>query len=234
MPHQIFSLPAAAAYLQLPQEELKHLVKQDAVPHHKRGSGVFFVNKEITEWASRRILTLHGRPLAEQNKQMIPQGRLSDFCKPQWCADFAPRTAKGALRDIAALAGKTELLYDESDLFRQLAEREEQASTALAGGAALLHPANHDPYLIAESFFLFARSQSSVFFGAPDNNPTRLFFLLCFQEVPRHLRVLARLCRILQDSDVAERMLTAETPAEAFRLLIEEENKSFPLVENGQ
>lgn len=234
MPHQIFSLPAAAAYLQLPQEELKHLVKQDAVPHHKRGSDVFFVNREIIGWASRRILTLHGRPLADQNKQMPAQGRLVDFCKPEWCADFGPRTAKGALRDIATVANRTELLYDESDLFRQLAEREEQASTALAGGAALLHPANHDPYLIAESFFVFARAQSPVFFGAPDNSPTRLFFLLCFQDIPRHLRVLARLCRILQDSDVAERMLAAETPSEAFGILVAEDDKCFPLTENGQ
>jgi len=228
MPHRMLSIQQAAGRLQVPVEELRHLVKRDAVPHHKRGDEIVFVNREIESWASRRLLSLHGRHLADHHAQSTrEQNRIAadDFmirrlCRPEWCSlELRAKTRPGVLRDMAALAGSTGMLYDESDLFRQISEREADHPTAIEGGIALLHPRNHDPYLMAESFLVFARSSTPVFFGAPDDRPTDLFFLFCCQEDALHLHVLARLCSLVRDPTLSDALRQTETAADAYGVL---------------
>ncbi len=231
---QKLTLQQAAKFLNLPTEELCHLVQRDGIPHYKRGEEIIFVNHEIEAWASRRILGLHDRHLQDwhgDTTRTILRGGAEDkvfqeLCKEEYCSvDFAPKTAKGALRDITALAGKTGLLYDELDLFRQLEEREATHSTGMPGGVALLHPAHHDPYLISDSFIYFARTKNPIHFGAPDDQPTSLFFLICCRQDSLHLHALARLCQLLKDAELIARVMAAETAVEARQLLVDAEEK---------
>jgi len=106
---------------------------------------------------------------------------------------LASRTKAAVLRDMVALAERTELLYDPRDLLKSLREREELCSTALDNGVALLHPRHHDPYLTSDSFLALGHTELLPF-GAPDGQKTDLFFLICCQDDCIHLHVLARLC----------------------------------------
>ncbi|MGN1359034.1 MAG: PTS sugar transporter subunit IIA [Kiritimatiellia bacterium] len=235
MAHQLFNSRQAAEFLHIPEETILRLAKRDEIPHHKRGDVPVFVNLELEAWASRRILTLRDASFATAHgvvtRELLQGGGndriLNRLCPPEHCTfEFAPKTARGALRDMAAFAGATGLLYDESDLFRQLSEREDAASTALPGGIALLHPANHDPYLISDSFVLLARSVRPIYFGAPDDRPTDLFFLVCAQGNREHLHILGRLARIFaRMPELPDRLREASEPIEACRALYEAEDR---------
>jgi mannitol/fructose-specific phosphotransferase system IIA component (Ntr-type) len=54
------------------------------------------------------------------------------------------------------------------------------------------------------------RPIQEIHFGAPDGQPTHLFFLLCCQNDQLHLHTLARLCLIMQKSKLPD--LLREAP----------------------
>ena len=107
---------------------------------------------------------------------------------------LSARNKGGVLRDMTELADSTGKVYDKDALFQGLTEREEAASTAVGGGAAFLHVKFHDEYLVSESFLALGRTARPVFFGAPDDGGTDIFFLINCTDRSLHLHVLARLC----------------------------------------
>ena len=122
------------------------------------------------------------------------------------------KTKASVLRDLVALAEKTGNLCDPKTLLASLEAREELCSTAVPGGFALPHPRSHDPYLFETSFIVVGRPVQEIHFGAPDGQPTHLFFLICCQDDRLHLHTLARLCLIVQKTKLLD-----QTPRRARR-----------------
>lgn len=86
-------------------------------------------------------------------------------------------------------------------------------------GAAFLHPRYHDPYFFEDTFIAYARAKRPVFFGAPDGEPTRHFFLICCTDHELHLRILSRLAVLAHGTDLIERLDAAEDPAQAIEAI---------------
>ena len=116
----------------------------------------------------------------------------------------------GILRDMTDLAERGGKVYDVEGLFKELSAREAAASTAIGEGVALLHPRFHDPYMFEESFVAYGRSDRPVFFGAPDGEGTRHFFLVCSTDHRAHLHILARLAVLAHGTDLVARLEAAE------------------------
>jgi mannitol/fructose-specific phosphotransferase system IIA component (Ntr-type) len=119
------------------------------------------------------------------------------------------KTKASVLRDLVDLADKTGQLNDTKTLIESLAAREELCSTALPGGFAVPHLRSQEPFLFESSFIVIGRPIQEIFFGAPDGEPTNLFFLLCCQDDRLHLHTLARLCLIALKTGVLEQLRAA-------------------------
>jgi len=89
-------------------------------------------------------------------------------------------------------------------------------------GVALPHPRQPMPYVSAEPMVCVARVPGGIGFGSGRGELTRLFFLVCCHKDRHHLRVLARLMRILQ-GDTVPLLIEAETPEELLQVLIDKE-----------
>ena len=195
-------LKTAAARLHMDELELKHFAQRDEVPAQKRGDDFFFERRTLDEWAQRRMISLHPKRLqGEHEHAMVARAkttgeiRVSDFLAEDAINPFLSAKNKGGvLRDMTDLADATGKVYDKDALFRGLTEREEAASTAVGGGAAFLHVKFHDAYLVSESFLALGRTARPVFFGAPDDEGTDIFFLINCTDRALHLHMLARLC----------------------------------------
>src|SRR5262245_26764452 len=112
-------------------------------------------------------------------------------------------------------------------LLRALHEREQLHSTGIGDGIALPHARNALVGLVDHPIIVFARHATGIPYGALDNVPARLFFLLIAPTVTQHLGILARLSRILRDPKVRQNLLAAERPEKVISLLRDAEAKSI-------
>ena len=87
-------------------------------------------------------------------------------------------------------------------LLQGLEAREELCSTGIPGGLALLHSRNPESYLFEAAFLALGRTIQQIPFGAPDGQPTNLFFLIGCPDDRMHLHTLARLCLMAQKTDL--------------------------------
>jgi len=108
-------------------------------------------------------------------------------------------------------------------LLRALQEREQLCSTGIGDGIALPHARNALVGLVDQTVIVFGRHPAGIPFGAIDDVPARLFFLLVAPTVNQHLQVLARLSRLLRDPKLRQNLLRAERPDKVIALIREAE-----------
>jgi mannitol/fructose-specific phosphotransferase system IIA component (Ntr-type) len=211
MPYRTFGLEEVARYLHLSGADVERLVKDQDIPCERHGPRLVFRKVDIDAWASQRILGLEGRRLTEYhqksshetqqlvaNEAIMPEMIRPEFIEPA----LAAKTKASILRAMAALAGKTGRVCDAQTLLGGLEAREELCSTGIPGGLALLHARNPESYLFETAFLALGRTIQQIPFGAPDGQPTNLFFLIGCPDDRMHLHTLARLCLMAQKTDL--------------------------------
>ena len=228
MPFQLLDLDGVANYLHLTTADIEQRVKDREIPFEKRGDRIVFRKTEIDAWASQRILGLPGQRLAAYHQKstrhmenILPQeAMLPEMLRSGAIASaMTSKTRASVLRDLVALADKTGHLGDPKTLLASLEAREELCSTGVPGGFALPHPRSHEPYLFETSFIVVGRPIQEIHFGAPDGQPTHLFFLLCCQDDRLHLHTLARLCLLALKTKLLDQLREAPD-AETMRQFI--------------
>ena len=110
-------------------------------------------------------------------------------------------------------------------LLRALEEREQLHSTGIGDGIALPHARNALVGLVDEAVIVFGRHAAGIPYGAIDQVPARLLFLLIAPTVTQHLSILARLSRLLRDPRLRQNLLTVDRPENAIALIREAEAK---------
>jgi PTS system nitrogen regulatory IIA component len=134
-------------------------------------------------------------------------------------------TRASVLKELVNLAEQSWQVYDPDAVLDAVRAREEMASTALPGGVAIPHPRRPLRNALGESVVAFGRTASGLPFGSPGGGLTDVFFLVCCRDERTHLRVLARLTRLLQRPDFLDELRSAETPAEAYRVIVRAEEQ---------
>lgn len=124
---------------------------------------------------------------------------------------------------LAELVGLIPALAGDADarqtLLRALREREQLHSTGIGDGIALPHARNALVGLVDRPIIVFGRHATGIPFGAIDEAPAQLFFLLIAPTVTQHLSILARLSRLLRDPRLRQNLLTAERPEKIISLI---------------
>jgi excisionase family DNA binding protein len=232
MPYRTFGTKEVARYLHLSQAEIERLVKNQDIPVEKHGDHLVFRKVVIDAWASQRIMGLQGRRLAEYHQKTSRDTRqvlaheaiLPDMIRPEYIEPaLAAKTKASALREMVALAEKTGRVWDRKGLLEGLEAREELCSTGLPGGFALLHTRQPEAYLFDSSFIVLGRTIQPIPFGAPDGQPTHLFFLLACPDDRLHLHTLARLCLMAQKTNILEQLQQAADAESMYQSLIASE-----------
>jgi PTS system nitrogen regulatory IIA component len=137
--------------------------------------------------------------------------------------DLKAQNKKGILEElvtpVAAIAN-----VNQEDLVKVLMERERLGSTGIGGGIGIPHGKMKD----LESLVLgFGLSRRGVDFESLDGKPTHIFFLLVTPEnsTGLHLKLLARISRILKNEPFKERLLNATDADEIFGIIKEEDEE---------
>jgi nitrogen PTS system EIIA component len=232
MPYRNMTLDDFARYVGMDARDVKRLADHGKLPGQKIGGEWRFNRARVTEWLQQEMQNLDSERLIALERGLRSSSGLPAETDDLTVTDLIglegidpglpAKTRASVLRELVNLADKTGLLYDRAGLLAALEQREEMCSTALPNGVALPHPRQPMPYIAAEPFICVARVPKGIGFGSVSRELTQLFFLICCQEDHHHLRVLARLVRLLSAENTAA-LLEAETAETILQILIRAE-----------
>jgi len=114
--------------------------------------------------------------------------------------------------------------YPEA-MIRTLMDREKLGSTGIGEGIAIPHGRLDG---LEEVIVAFGRSLRGVDFDALDGKPVYLFFLLLAPEraATDHLKVLARISRMLKDLNFRSRLMEAPSRDEIYQIITEKDGQT--------
>jgi len=140
-------------------------------------------------------------------------------------SDLKADDKKGVLEElvtpVARIAG-----INHDYLVKVLMERERLGSTGIGEGIGIPHGKVKD----LESLVLgFGLSKKGVDFDSMDGQPAHIFFLLLTPEnsTGLHLKLLARISRILKNDPFKQKLLRATNRDEIYSIIKEEEEEEF-------
>ncbi len=232
MAYRNMSLEEFARHVGMDAREVRKLADRGHLPGQKIGGEWRFNRARVTEWLQQEMHTLEEQRLIQVERAMGSEDPadaqaliVTDLIGVEGIDLHLPaKTKNSVLRELVRLVERTGLLWDEKGLFDAVEQREQMCSTALPNGVAIPHPRQPLPYATAEPVICMARVPAGIVFGSPDHRLTDLFFLLCNHDDRYHLRVLARLVRML-DEETLEALRAVEDPAEALKTLLGSERQ---------
>lgn len=147
--------------------------------------------------------------------------RIGEFVTPETVVmQLQANHRDGVLRElvdvIPGLKGRDK---ERDKLLQALKEREQLCSTGMGDGVAMPHARNALVGLVSDPVIVFGRKVNGIAFDAVDGQPAKLFFLIVAPNVTVHLRVLARLSRLLRNPRLRQDLLLAEHSSRVLSLL---------------
>lgn len=218
---QLLTMHELAVYLHLDDATVTKLVSSGKIPSIQVDRQWRFKRQQIDEWIEEQLVG------DDENFVDVPDGMklpLEDLLPDQAIiTNLRARTPVGVIEELAARAYTNGWLQDKPWFVGAVVERESLSSTAMEGGVAFLHTRAKDKGKIGRPFVVVGRSWEGIMFGAPDNNPTYLFFLLGLKYDRLHLPILGRLARALRNPATIARLRALSSPDQVRALLLKED-----------
>lgn len=113
---------------------------------------------------------------------------------------------------------------DRETVLEVLLEREKLGSTGIGHGVAIPHGKLKD---LDHLVVAFGRSEKGVDFQSLDNKPAHIFFLILAPEdsTTAHLKILARISRLLNDPAFRKRLTECRDREEIYKAIAEEDRR---------
>lgn len=226
-----YTLDELAEHLGRDRRELERLAQRGRIPAHKRSGAWQFHAAEITQWLEQEMREYSDSQLAAVEKSQrssdldaaIP---VSSLLSPDTVqVPLEARTKRSLLEGLIEVAGRTWKIWQPAVVLKAVQEREDLMSTAFDNGVALPHPRQPLPDAISDSVIAFGRTLSGIPFGAANNTPTDLYFLVVCRDTRTHLHVLARLGRLIQTPGFLEGLREAPDSRAAYDWIVAADQK---------
>src|SRR3954452_11640517 len=231
MAQEDFDIDRLAAYLHMMPAAVQKLAERGKLPGRRIGGDWRFSAAEIHHWLEDRIGLSDEEGLvhmegALENASAVPdveQISIANLLKLEAIEiPLEARTRGSVVGRMTEIAARTHLLWDPAKMADAVRAREEMHSTALDNGVALLHPRRPMPAILAEALLALGISPGGIPFGS-GGRLTDIFFLICSTSDHEHLRILARLSRVINDQDFLAAMRAAHNPTALHQIIEERE-----------
>ena len=212
-----------AAYLHRDVRDVSKLANRGYLPGKKIGGQWRFAPTEINYWIETQMPAFTEKELEALERggdtasaaEPLVTSMLSESTV---AVPLNASTKASVLKELVNLAGQSWQVYDSDALHHAVKQREEMVTTALEAGVAIPHPHRPlSPKAQGEPVIAFGRTTRGIPFGAPDGGLTDLFFLVSCRDADTHLRVLARLSRMMLRGGFLDELRALETVQEAFQ-----------------
>ena len=138
--------------------------------------------------------------------------------------DMMATNKKEALAELVDALILVEKELNREEVIRVLQERELLGSTGIGHGVAIPHGKLKS---INRMIISFGRSQAGIDYESMDDLPANLFFLLLAPDdsAGEHLKTLARICKVMRNSEVRQRVMEATRGEDVYQIICDEEKK---------
>ena len=220
-----------AAYLHLTPEQVTKMTLRGRLPGRKVGGQWRYSEAEIHHWLEERIGASNLDELDEVQRvldraQKAPdERRISDYCPLERIrVPLNVRTRGSVIRTMCELATEGGLMWDAPAMAEAVQAREQLHPTALDNGVAMLHPRRPQASILADSVVARGVCPSALPLSDP-GQLTDIFFLICSYDDAIHLRILARLSRLITDAEFLAELRASETASEAWDAIVAAEHR---------
>jgi PTS system nitrogen regulatory IIA component len=230
MGNEMMDLEQLATYLQRDVREVSKLANRGRLPGRKVAGQWRFARAEINHWIETQLPGYSEEELSALEtagaRDADSDVLVSELLSPASVAvPLAASTRASVLKELVSLAEQSWQVYDPAAILEAIRQREEMASTALESGVAIPHPRRPLPAALGESVMAYGRTASGIPFGAPHGGLTDIFFLVCCRDDRTHLRVLARLSRLLLRQGFVDELRATEAAADTWQLIADAERE---------
>lgn len=219
MANLVLDVEGLAAYLHLDPASVQRLADRGKLPGRKVGGKWCFSESEIHHWLEERIGLSDDDELAKMESVLQrPPG--SSELESISIAQMLPleaieipltsKTRNSIIDGMVEVAARTGWLWDPGQMAEAVKQREEMHPTALDNGVAFLHPRRPLPSILGEGFLALGITPAGIPFGHRRGLLTDVFFLICSIDDRPHLRTLARLSRLVSDTELLAELRAAQ------------------------
>jgi len=145
--------------------------------------------------------------------------RLRDYLRSDLVlTDLAAHDLPSTLEAIAEHLAAAGVVASAKEALRGLRAREEVHTTVLGHGMALPHTTLTG---LDDPVILVALSPTPIPFGPTEAEPVRIFFALLSppNREAEHIKILARICRLVRHARFVEDLLEADSPEAALAVI---------------
>lgn len=229
MAEEDFDVSGLAAYMHMLPAQISRLADRGKLPARRVGGEWRFSRAEIHHWLEDRIGVSDDEELVQMESNLertdvsgAGEVSIAELLPVEVIAvPLDARTRGSVITGMSELAASTGMLWDPGKMAEAVAAREAMHPTALDIGVALLHPRRPMPSILGgPTLALGIASGCGIPFGGA-SGLTDLFFLICSTSDHEHLRILARLSRVISDADWLARLRSSLDAAEAHELIVQ-------------
>lgn len=219
-----------ATYLHLTPAQVTKMAMRGRLPGRRVSGQWHFNEAEIHLWLEERIGASDSEEL-DQVQRVLDRAAgdgyerpIHELCRVESIAvPLDARTRGSVVRSMCKLAAAGGLLWDAPAMAEAVQAREQLHPTALDNGVALLHPRRPQTSILAESVIALGICPAALPFS-DQGQLTDIFFLICSYDDPIHLRILAKLSRLVADETLLANLRSAESPKQAWQVLKDAED----------
>lgn len=202
------SIQQVAKGLGLPVSTVERWIRQGRIPVHQGRSPTHFHLSDIERWARQHNLpfALPGKPAPTDTATLES---LETALQRGGIYYQVPGDTTESV--LAATVSQAAFLTEpqRQDLLFKLVEREQMASTGIGKGVAVPHPRHPLADGPEKTTILAAFLQTAIDYGAIDDLPVNVLFILLCPDVKNHLNMLSRLAYCLRNDAFIEFLNTA-------------------------
>ena len=200
---EFLSIREFAKQYEMKEAKIRKLVEEGKIPAVRKGRQWKIDIRNINAWLAINIKSMTNENLANievdsKNKTIKIAPLLN---KQNIIINPAAYNKNQILQELVNRLAIIKRLNEnqKSLLLNAVIMRERLCSTAISDGIAVPHPRNAMPEIVDKPYIILAISKYGIDFEADDGEKTKLFFFLCAPRNDIHLKIMARLSRLLRD-----------------------------------
>ncbi len=221
---EIMTLAELANYLKVAEKTVVRMAREGKIPGTKVASQWRFMRTMVDQWLEKQMQPVTPTNLFELLKhapEVVPVSRL--VSPDLMVFSVKPGPVPKVLEQLVKPLEKKGVVEDARQYLNLLVKREELHSTAIAKHVAIPHARSPASSTLKTSALVVGICPEGVDFGANDQEKTHVFLLICSEDDVVHLRLLAKISKLLEKRSIIKRLMSATQSEQVIGLLAEAE-----------